>query len=319
MRQKLVDILKRTDKTLVSFELLPPLKGDTIDTIYRTLDPLMEFNPPYVNMTYHREEVVYKEVSNKLVERKTIRKRPGTVAISAALKYKYKVEVVPHLICGAFSKEETEDALIDLNFLDISNVLAVRGDPEKGSKIFVPEEDGHAHAIDLVRQIMDMNRGKYLDEDLANATPTDFSVGVAGYPEKHPEAPNMLSDLHFLKKKIDAGAEFIVTQMFYDNAKFFRFVESCRKEGINVPIIPGLKPVATCSHLNYLPKTFGIDLPDELVREMIKCKDNEAVKQVGIEWGIQQSRELKSYGVPVVHYYTMGKSDNIRKIVEAVF
>ena len=319
MNVKIADILRTSGKTLISFEILPPLKGETIDTIYRALDPLMEFNPPYVNVTYHRKEVVYKTVSNNLVERKLMRKRPGTVAISVAIMVKYKVIVVPHLICGSFTREETEDALIDLHFLGINNVLAVRGDPQKGSKVFVPEEGGHAHALDLVKQIMDMNRGRYVDKDLVNVFPTNFSVGVAGYPEKHPEAPNMDSDIYFLKQKIEAGAEFIVTQMFFDNSSYFSFVERCRREGIEVPIIPGLKPVSNRNHLNYLPKTFGIDLPEELVREVLKCKDNDAIQQVGIEWTVAQSRELIRAGVPVLHYYTVGKSENIRKIAEAVF
>jgi len=319
MSTKIIEILKDSKNTLVSFELLPPLKGDTIESIYDTLDPLMEFKPPYINITYHQEEVVYKKINNKLVERKTIWKRPGTVAISAAIKYRYKVIVVPHMICGGFTREETENALIDLNFLGVNNVLAVRGDPDPESKIFIPEEGGHAHSIDLIRQIMDMNNGKYLDEELQQPAPTDFSVGVAGYPEKHPEAPNLESDLHFLKKKIEAGAEFIVTQMFFNNANYFEFVDNCRKKGIEVPIIPGIKPVSHKSHLNYLPKTFNIDLPEELVREVLKCKTQDDVKGVGIEWSVNQSKELIDAGVPVLHYYTMGRSDNIVKIAKAVF
>lgn len=319
MSNKIIEILKDSKNTLISFELLPPLKGDTIEGIYDTLDPLMEFKPPYINITYHQEEVVYKKINNKLVERKTIWKRPGTVAISAAIKYRYKVIVVPHMICGGFTREETENALIDLNFLGVNNVLAVRGDPDPESKIFIPEEGGHAHSIDLIRQIMDMNNGKYLDEELQQPAPTDFSVGVAGYPEKHPEAPNLESDLHFLKKKIEAGAEFIVTQMFFNNVKYFEFVHNCRKKGIEVPIIPGIKPISMKSHLNYLPKTFNIDLPEELVREVLKCKTQDDVKEVGIEWSVNQSKELIDAGVPVLHYYTMGRSDNIVKIAKAVF
>lgn len=319
MGKRLVDIINNTKKTLLSVELLPPLKGENIDTIYQTLDPLMEFKPPYVNVTYHREEVVYKQLSRKMLERRTIWKRPGTVAISAAIKYKYKVVVVPHLICGGFTREDTENALIDLNFLGITNVLAVRGDPDRSSKIFVAEEDGHEHAIDLVKQIIDMNRGIYLDESLRNANPTEFSVGVGAYPEKHPEAPNMESDLNYLKQKVDSGAEYIVTQMFFDNSKYFSFVQLCREIGIKVPIIPGIKPISVVSQVRYLPKTFSIDLPDELVKEVMKCKDNQQVKEVGVEWAIQQTKELVEFGVPVVHFYTMGRSDNIRKIAEEVF
>ena len=258
---KVAEILRNTKKTLISFEILPPLKGDSIEGIYRTIEPLLEFKPPYLNVTYHREEVVYKKHESGLLERRIVRKRPGTVAISAALHYKYGIEVVPHIICGGFSREETENALLELHFLGIRNVLIVRGDPDKSTKTFVPEENGNNYAIDLVKQVMDLNQGKYLDDDLMNSTKTCFSVGVAGYPEKHPEAPNMRSDLAYLKEKIDAGAEYVVTQLFYDNQKFFNFVDECRKAGITVPIIPGLKPISVLSHLNILPKTFYIEIP----------------------------------------------------------
>lgn len=316
---KVAEILRNTKKTLISFEILPPLKGDSIEGIYRTIEPLLEFKPPYLNVTYHREEVVYKKHESGLLERRIVRKRPGTVAISAALHYKYGIEVVPHIICGGFSREETENALLELHFLGIRNVLIVRGDPDKSTKTFVPEENGNNYAIDLVKQVMDLNQGKYLDDDLMNSTKTCFSVGVAGYPEKHPEAPNMRSDLAYLKEKIDAGAEYVVTQLFYDNQKFFSFVDECRKAGITVPIVPGLKPISVLSHLNILPKTFYIEIPEALEKEAKKCKTNDEIRQVGIEWAIMQSKELVAAGVPVVHYYTMGKSDNTRKIVEAVF
>ena len=314
------EILKDTKKTLFSFELLPPLKGSSIDEIYKVIDPLMEFQPPYINITYHREEVVYKKRGGGLLERKTVRKRPGTVAIAAAIKYKYKnVMVVPHIICGGFSKEETENALIDLHFLGIENLLVLRGDPEKTTNLFVPEPDGHAHSIGLVEQISNLNNGKYLDEELQNTQATNFTVGVAGYPEKHIESPNLQSDLHFLKKKADAGASFIVSQMFFDNQKYFDFVKACRDYGITVPIIPGLKPVSVMNHLNSLPKTFNVDLPDDLVREMIKCKTKEQVRDLGVEWTTEQSKGLIAADVPVIHYYTMGKSDNIYRIAKAVF
>ncbi len=316
---KVIDLLNNTDKTLFSFELLPPLKGEDIKAIYHTIDPLMEFKPPYINVTYHQEEVVYRKVKENLLEKKTIWKRPGTVAISASIKYKYKVAVVPHIICGGFTKEETENALLDLNFLGMNNVLAIRGDAPADTKIFVPEEGGHHHALDIVKQIVKLNKGIYLDKELENKKPTSFSVGVAGYPEKHPESPNMDSDIHFLKKKIDAGAEYIVTQIFFDNNSYINFVDKCRMAGIKVPIIPGLKPIAALSHLNYLSKTFSIDIPDLLVKEVLKCKDNNQVREVGIEWAVQQSKELIKYGVPVLHYYTMGKPDNIRKIAKRVF
>lgn len=311
--------LRTTKKTLFSFELLPPLKGDHIQAIYNTIDPLLEFEPAYINVTYHREEVVYKELKNGLIEKRTIRKRPGTVGIAAAIKYKYKIDVVPHIICAGFDKEETENALIDLHFLEIDNILALRGDPDKYTGKFIPEPNGHSYAIELLRQIMNMNKGKYLDEDLANNTPTHFSVGVAGYPEKHPEAPNIETDIMFLKQKIDEGAEYIVTQMFFDNRYYFDFVDKCRQAGINVPIVPGIKPISTKSHLSQLPKTFSIDLPQDLVKEVMKCQNNQEVKQVGIEWAINQCRELRSAGVPSIHFYTMGRSENIAKIAKAVY
>lgn len=319
MAEKIIDILKNTKKTLFSFELLPPLKGNSIESIYKTIDPLMEFDPLYVNVTYHQEEVVYKKRKDKLLEKTVVRKRPGTVAISAAIKYKYKVKVIPHIICGGFTKEETEYALIDLHFLGIDNLLVIRGDPAPEQKHFIPEPEGHHYALGLVKQIADLNKGKYLDEELGNMTATDFSVGVAGYPEKHPESPNRDSDFYFLKKKVEAGADFIVTQMFFNNEDFFEFVRKCRQKGINVPIIPGIKPLGTRKHLQYLPKTFGIDLPESLVKEVLKCKTPEAVKQVGIEWAIEQSRGLIEFGVPVVHYFTFGKADNIQDIAKVVF
>ena len=316
---KVIDKILNTKETLFSFEILPPVKGNSIDEIYRTIDPLVEFNPMNINITYHQQEVVYKKVDDRLLEKKIIRKRPGTVAISAAIKYRYKVTVVPHLICGGFTQEETEDALIDLHFLGMHNLLILRGDPPKGEKRFVSEEGGHVHAVDLVRQIMNMNKGIYLEEGLENATPTDFSVGVAGYPEKHFEAPNMKSDLRYLKEKVDAGADYIVTQMFFDNKKYFRFVENCRAEGITCPIIPGLKPITYLNDINLLPQTFYIEIPDELVHELSKCKTNKEARQVGVEWAIIQSKELKKAGVPVIHYYTIGIAENIRQIAEKVF
>lgn len=317
---KVIDHIQRAaGKTLFTFELLPPLKGETIESIYETADPLMEFNPAFIDVTYHREEIVYKERADGLLERRTVRKRPGTVGISAALKFKYKIDVVPHIICGGFNREETENALIDLYFLGIDNLLLIRGDNPASEKIFRPEPDGHSHTLDLVRQVVAMNQGKYLEEELMNPIPTHFCIGVAGYPEKHGEAPNLTIDLQHLKEKVDAGAEYIVTQMFFDNAKYFAFVDACRNIGITVPVIPGLKPISLRSQLTSLPKTFSIDLPEELVNEVLKCKDNQQVRQVGIEWSIQQSRELIKAGAPVLHFFTMGKSDNIRKIVEAVF
>ncbi|NVO20204.1 MAG: methylenetetrahydrofolate reductase [NAD(P)H] [Bacteroidetes bacterium] len=312
-------IANRKGRTLFTLELLPPLKGENIEAINQTIDPLVEFCPSFIDVTYHREEIIYKQREDGLLERKTIRKRPGTVGISAAIKYKYNIDVVPHIICGGFSREETENALIDLYFLGIDNLLLLRGDNPAGEKTFKPEKDGNAFAIDLVKQVMDLNHGKYLEEEMINAIPTNFCIGVAGYPEKHVEAPNMITDLAHLKEKVDAGANYIVTQMFFDNKKFFSFEKACRDAGITVPIIPGLKPISVKSQLTALPKTFTIDLPEELVIEIEKCTDKEQIRQVGVEWAIHQSKELINFGVPVLHFYTMGKSDNIRKIIKEVF
>jgi len=317
---RVIDLIKDSKKTLFSFELLPPLRGHNINRIYHTVDPLMDYQPSFINVTYHQEEVVYKKHKSGLLEKKTIRKRPGTVAISAAIKYKYpSVEVVPHLICGGFSREETEYALIDFHYLGIDNILALRGDAPKNQRTFIPEKEGHAYANELVQQITNMNHGRYLDEELLNTFATNFCVGVAGYPEKHIESPNLAYDLKYLKGKIDAGAEYIITQMFFDNQKYYSFVDACRKEGITVPIIPGLKPICTVKDINVLPQVFNIDIPDDLVKEIQKCQNNEEAFQAGIEWCIKQSLELMKYGVPVLHYFTIGISENIRRIAKAVF
>jgi methylenetetrahydrofolate reductase (NADPH) len=279
----------------------------------------MEFGPSFIEVTYHREEISYRELPDGNIEKKVLRKRPGTVGISAAIKYKYKVEVVPHIICGGFNREETENGLIDLHFLEIYNLLVIRGDNLPGEKFFRPEKGGNTYAADLIRQIMELNRGIYQDKELVNNAPTNFSVGVAGYPEKHAEAPNLKTDIRHLKEKIDAGGQYIVTQMFFDNRKYFEFVRLCREAGITVPIIPGLKPIAAASQISTLPRTFSISIPEELQKEVEKCKDNREVRQVGVEWCLMQSRELMKTGVPALHYFTMGKSDNIREIVKEVF
>jgi methylenetetrahydrofolate reductase (NADPH) len=307
------------DKTLFSFEILPPLKGQNIQSIFDCIDPLMEFNPPFIDVTYHREEYIYKERENGLLEKKVVRKRPGTVGICAAIQNKYQVDAVPHILCGGFTKEDTENFLIDLHFLGIDNVVALRGDAVKSETYFRPEKEGNHYALDLVKQVVDLNSGIYLDEDVLNKANTDFCIGVAGYPEKHMEAPSLDSDIHFLKKKIETGATYIVTQMFFDNSKFFEFTEKCRNAGITVPIIPGLKPLATKKQLNMIPHRFSVDLPDDLIMEIVKCKDNKEVKQVGIEWCINQSKELIKKGVPVLHYYSMGRAQNIKTIAAEVF
>jgi methylenetetrahydrofolate reductase (NADPH) len=312
-----IDKINAAKKPLFTFELLPPLKGHSLDRIYNTIDRLMEYEPAYINFTSHRNEVVFKERPDGLIEKKTVRKRPGTVALAAAVKYKYNVTVVPHLLCGGFTKQETENLLIDMNFLGINDLLALRGDPVKGRRAFIPEVDGHSYTSELVAQISDMNRGNYLDD--VDNTPTSFCVGVAGYPEKHIEAANMISDLERLKEKIDAGGQYIVTQMFFDNQKFYSFVEKVREMGIDVPVIPGLKPVAALNDINLLPQTFNIDMPDELVKELKKCKTNRDACEVGVEWTTQQSLDLLANNVPGIHYYTLGASDNISRIVKNSF
>ncbi len=315
---KITQHLKEAKVTLFSFEILPPLKGRGIESLYEGIDPLMEFEPRFINVTYHREEHMYKKMPNGLLKRVSLRRRPGTVGICAALMNKYKIDTVPHLICGGFSREETESALIDLSFLGIDNVLALRGDPIKSESSFVPEPEGNAYAIDLIKQIGDLNEGKYLHQE-SSANGTAFCIGTAGYPEKHFEALNMKTDLGHLKAKIDAGAEYIVTQMFFDNEKFFAFVDKCRAAGISVPIIPGIKPITTLKHIQFLPKTFHIDFPDDLADELVRCKSDEEVKEVGIAWAIRQSKELIERKAPVIHYYTMGKSDTVQRIAREVF
>ena len=312
---KVIKHIENAKQTLFSFEILPPLKGKSIDSIYNSLDPLMEYNPPFIDVTYHREEYVYKNRKDGLLERTSVRKRPGTVGICAAIMNKYDVDTVPHIICGGFNKEETENALIDLDFLGIDNILVLRGDPIKSETYFTAEKGGHKFASELLKQVDGMNNGVYLDEELKNSAQTDFCIGVAGYPEKHFEAANMRSDIHFLKKKVEAGADYIVTQMFFDNQKYYDFVKLCRENDINIPIIPGLKPISTEKQLTLLPHRFHLNVPNELVDEVLKCKSNEDVRQVGVEWAINQTKGLIEFGAPCIHFYTMGKSDNVQKIV----
>ena len=316
---KVIDYIKGAKKPMFSFEILPPLKGKRIESIYEGIEPLMEFDPKFVNVTYHREEYVYKKREKGYLEKISIRKRPGTVGICAAIMNKYNIEAVPHLICGGFSKEETENALIDLSFLGINNVLALRGDAIKTEATFNPDPDGHEYAVDLVKQIKSMNEGKFMDDELQNPEPTEFCIGVAGYPEKHFEAMNLKSDLKHLKEKVDSGAEYIVTQMFFNNEKYFEFVDKCRAMDINVPIVPGIKPIATLRHITFLPKFFHIDLPDALADELENCKTNADVKELGIEWAIKQSQELIKKGAPGIHFYTMSKSEAVRRIAKEVF
>lgn len=316
---KITEHIKSANNTLFSFEILPPLKGQDINQIYAGIEPLMEFNPPFIDVTYHREEFIMKPVADGTFRRITTRKRPGTVAICAAIMNKFKVDAVPHLICGGFNREETENALIDLHFLGIDNVLVLRGDNLKHETVFTPEPDGNANALELLLQVKEMNKGHYLDEDLVNPVATNFCIGVAGYPEKHQDAPNLKSDLQWLKKKVDAGAEFITTQMFFDNKAYFDFLEKCKKLNIDIPIIPGIKPIATKKQLTVLPKIFHIDIPEALSDAVEKAKDDKQVKEIGIEWAIQQCKELKAAGVPVLHFYTMGRSEATKAIAQQVF
>ncbi|MFN4007342.1 MAG: methylenetetrahydrofolate reductase [Chitinophagaceae bacterium] len=304
---KVTDHIAQAKDTLISFEILPPLKGKSIQSIYDHLDPLMEFKPSWINVTYHRSETMFKKKADGTFEKIEVRKRPGTVGIVAAIMNHYQVDAVPHFICGGFNMRETEDALIDLNFLGVDNVLALRGDAAKNETFFEPEPGGHRYAIDLLKQIMRLNEGLYLDDDIRDGGKTKFCAGVAGYPEKHFEAPNLEIDLQHLKDKVDAGASYIMTQMFFDNQKFYNFVEACRNAGINVPIIPGLKPITNKKQLSILPRIFHVDIPTELSNEIMKCKTDADCELVGTEWLIQQSRELKQFGVPVLHYYTLGK------------
>ncbi len=316
---KVIDIIKNAGKTVFSFELLPPLKGNDAGKLFQTIESLTEFDPKYINITTHRDEVEYKEQSDGTIVKRTVRKRPGTVAIAASIQHKYGIPVVPHILCGGFTKSETEHVLIDLNFMGIKNVLALRGDGIKGQHVFQPEKNGHANANQLVNQIVDLRKGKYLEEDLKNNAPLDFCIGVAGYPEKHFEAPNMEQDLVYLKQKVDAGADYIVTQMFFDNQVYYDFVMKCRETGITVPIIPGIKPINLLNQLTVLPKIFSIDIPQQLAKELSKCKSNIDAAKVGTEWAIEQAKDLIVNKVPSLHIYTYGVSDNVKEIVKTVF
>ncbi|SHF53021.1 5,10-methylenetetrahydrofolate reductase (NAD(P)) [Mariniphaga anaerophila] len=316
---KVIDVINKSEKTVFSFELLPPLKGNDAGRIYNTIESLVEFDPKYINITTHRDEVEFREMPDGSIVKRTVRKRPGTVAIAASIQHKYGIPVIPHILCGGFTKSETEHVLIDLHFLGIENVLALRGDGAKNQHVFQPENDGHSNANELVEQIVNLRNGIYLEQDLKNNTPLDFCIGVAGYPEKHFEAPNKEQDLFYLKQKVDAGADYIVTQMFFDNKVYYDFVKKCRDMGITVPIIPGIKPINMKNQLTVLPKIFNIDLPQELSKELAKCKNNEEARQVGTEWAIHQSKDLVANHAPSLHIYTYGISDNVKQIVKSVF
>lgn len=316
---KITDHIQQAKDTVISFEVLPPTKGKSIQSLYAHLDPLMEFNPAFINVTYHRAEQVFKKRADGNFERVEIRKRPGTVGICAALMNKYKVDAVPHLICGGFSKEETENALIDLDFLGINNVLALRGDAAANEKFFTPHPHGHRYAEDLVKQIVTMNGGQYMEDDIIDGAKTDFCIGVAGYPEKHFESPNMDTDIYYLKRKIELGANYVTTQLFYNNEHYFAYVNKCRENGIDVPIIPGLKPITNKRQLSTIPRVFSVEVPLELYNEMMKAKTDEACEQVGTEWLLHQCQDLLKKGVPVLHFYTLGKPQVIYNVLKKLF
>ena len=316
---KITEHISTRKQCILSLEVLPPTKGKNMAALFEHLDPMMEFKPSWINVTYHRTETVYKRNGDGSFYKQEIRKRPGTVGICSALMNHYNVDTVPHIICGGFSKRETEDALLDLHYLGINNVLGLRGDAEKNESSFIPHPQGHQYAIDLVKQVSELNKGLYMDPEITDGAATHFCIGIAGYPEKHFEAPNLETDLRRLKAKVDAGAEYIITQMFFDNAKYFSFVDQCRKEGINIPIIPGLKPLSGKKQLSIIPSIFHVDIPIELSDAIQSANTQAEIEQIGTEWLIQQSLELKKAGVPVLHYYTLGKPAMIRKVLEKVF
>lgn len=316
---KVTEKIKNSDKPLFSMEILPPKKGMNISNLFNTIESLAHHDPAFINVTYHREEYVYREVENGLLKKHTVRKRPGTVGICAAIKNKFDIEPVPHIICGGFSKEETENALIDLNFLGVKNLIALRGDPIKSEGIFKAEPNGHAYASELIEQIVNLNNGIYLDPELDNSSPSDFCIGTAGYPEKHFESPNHENDLRFLKQKVDQGAEYIITQLFYDNKYYFDFVERCRNTGINVPIIPGIKTISSARQLSIIPHFFHVTVPKKLSSQIENAKTNKELKNIGIDWTIKQCQELADFGVPALHFYTMGKAESVKAITQEVF
>ena len=316
---KVVDLIKHTNKTAFSFEVLPPLKGTGIEKLYQSIDTLREFDPQYINITTHRSEYVYKELGNGLFERSRLRRRPGTVAVAAAIHNKYNITTVPHILCSGFSREDIEYVLLDLQFLNITDLLVLRGDKAKHETAFTPETNGPAHAIELAEQINDFNKGVFVDGSPINVTNTPFSYGVACYPEKHEEAPNLEQDIYWLKKKVEAGAEYAVTQLFYDNRMYFQFVEKVRAAGINIPIIPGIKPFRKQSQLSVIPKTFKVDIPQELALEALKCSTEQETERLGIEWCIQQCKELIQHGVPSIHFYSVGAVESIKEVAKVIY
>ena len=317
---KVIDILRTARRPFASFELVPPLKGSDVSLLYQSIEPLMQFQPPFINVTCHRDEIEYVPNADGTYTKMTLAKRPGTVAIVAAIMRRFpQLEIVPHVICGGASRSKVESELLDLNFLGIQNVVALRGDALPGQRFFIAEKDGFSHSSELVDMIGNLNQGRYLDPTVKDGLATNFCVGVAAYPEKHYEAANLHTDIQYLKRKVEAGADYVVTQMFFDNEQYFHFVDQCRAAGITVPIIPGLKPMSSKRQIDLLPRSFHIDIPQELVALMQQAKTAEAAYQTGIDWAVRQSRELLAHGAPAIHYYPMAKTDNVCQIVKAVF
>ncbi|MBO5880562.1 MAG: methylenetetrahydrofolate reductase [NAD(P)H] [Paraprevotella sp.] len=313
------ELIQNISGTAFSFEVLPPLKGTGTEQLFRTIDSLMEFSPAYINITNHRSEYVYNELSDGIVQRSLIRRRPGTIAVSAAIKSRYDIHVVPHVLCSGFTREDTEYMLLDLQFLGISDLLLLRGDKAREDATFTPTGNGYSHATELINHINRFNEGFFVNGSPIKCPGTHFHYGVACYPEKHEEAPNLESDLARLKQKADMGAEYALTQLFYDNKKYFDFVEKARNMGINIPIIPGIKPLTKMSQLTMVPKTFRCDFPADLTKELMRCQSDEDVKQVGIEWAVTQCRELIEHGIPSLHFYTVSAVDSIRQIAKQIY
>ncbi len=316
---KITEHLRQAERPIISLEILPPTKGKSIESIFSLLDPFIEFKPSFINVTYHRAEQVYKKREDGSFERVEIRKRPGTVGICAAIMNRYRVDAVPHLICGGFSNEETENALIDLHYLGVNNVLALRGDAAANEKFFQSHPKGHKFAGDLVRQIIRLNEGRYIEEDIMDGVKTDFCIGVAGYPEKHFEAPNLATDIAHLKEKITTGADYVTTQMFFNNQHYYNYVDACRAQDIQVPIIPGLKPITGKRQLSVIPSIFNVEIPLELSREIQQAKTEAACEQIGTEWLLAQCRDLLKQKVPVLHFYTLGKPQVVYNVLKQLF
>jgi len=310
---KVVEHLAKATNPLISFEIIPPLRGGDINQLFNILEDLIKLNPPFIDVTSHSAEVQYEETPAGLIKKKVKRKRPGTIGISVAIKNKYNIDTVPHILCKGFTKEETEDALIELHYLGIENVLAIQGD-DKGFKKPTPHgKTANSYANELVEQVTQMNKGNYLEVDLLDATPTDFCIGIAGYPEKHYESPNIKADMEVIRSKIKAGANYIVSQMFFDNKHFFNFTDAIKKEGMNIPVIPGLKIITSKKHLTSLPRDFYIDIPEDLYNEVIAA-DDKHVLEIGVDWACKQVEELLNNNVPAVHFYILQYSKPVQML-----